>query len=126
MAIRVVLAMSSLPQRTLVRFGLDLDGGLEVVGVAPSPEDVGVIVRSLDPDVVLVDYPERADGALGVVAVVADAAPRARAVLFDAMLARHTGRLELLGRGAVSRPRPVEVARVLHALLQEAPLETAL
>ena len=118
MTARVVLAMDSAKQRALVRLGLELSGEFEVVGAATDERDVEFIVATLDPDIVLVDFPDLPDHGLEVVPSVRRASVRATAVLFGSLVARHEAHLSLAGHETTRPPTPIQVARLLGSVVR--------
>lgn len=105
-ASRVVLAVDAGRQRALLRIGLEMTGRFDVVGVVVDESDVEAIVRSLRPDIVVIDFEGADDRGRHLLPVVTDAAPSARPVLL-ADLAPTEG----------EHPRPAQVARQLAELL---------
>jgi chemotaxis response regulator CheB len=124
MTARVVLAMGSAKQRALVRLGLELSGEFEVVGAATDERDVEFVVATLQPDIVLVDFPDRPDSGLGVVPSIRRASAAATAVLYRSLVARHEAHLTLAGDN-VRPPTPIQVARLLRAVVRPAVMSLA-
>jgi chemotaxis response regulator CheB len=118
MTARVVLAMDSATQRALVRLGLELSGEFEVVGTATDERDVEFIVSSLDPDIVLVHFPDLPGHGLEVVPTVRRASDRAAAVLYASLIARHEAHLTLAGHETPPPPTPIQVARLLSSVVR--------
>jgi chemotaxis response regulator CheB len=125
MTARVVLAMGSAKQRALVRLGLELSGEFEVVGAATDERDVEFVVATLRPDVVLVDFPDLPEGGLGVVPSVRRASETTTPVLYRSLVARHEAHLTLAGHETVRPPTPIQVARLLGAVVRQPALSLA-
>jgi chemotaxis response regulator CheB len=121
----VVLAMDSAKQRALARLGLELSGAFEVVGAATDERDVEFIVATLRPDIVLVDFPDLPDGGLEAVPAVHRAGGDAVAVLYRSLVARHEAHLTLAGHETPRPPTPIEVARLLGAVVRHPAMSLA-
>ena len=99
MAVRVLLVEDNEVYRSSLELLLDLQPGLEVVGVVGSGDEAAGAAASLDADVVLMDY--RLPGIDGAAATRAVIASSGAAVLCLTAEATPDERAEVLDAGAV-------------------------
>ncbi len=107
--IRVLVADDLLEIRTLVRTNPKFDGRFEVVGEAKNGLEAVDQVRTLNPDVVVLDLAMPEMDGVAAIAKIRQVSPRTKILVCPRSPTHHTGLVRELGANAfMAKDRPME------------------
>ena len=115
--VRVLVCDDTKELRTLLRWALERDGGVEIVGEATDNDEAARLAAETAPDVVLLDLDMPGDGPAALLFGVRAAAPRAAIITFSGhepgLVAPEAARLV-----ALHIPKTTDLPEVRRAVLE--------